>query len=121
MVIKEISPGQKAPCGNEGALIFVGDGENLVMIDAAERQSDQEEVVDIYQDNMGTLVEVEKSLWYAATIIIPPRQYHIVDTGQVDDQEQPVLEKEPLPLDMDAVTVVLWPLNKPLNNEGGEN
>lgn len=120
MVIKEISPGQKVPCGNEGALIFVGDGENLVMIDAAERQSDQEEVIDIYQDDMGTLVEGEKNLWYAATIVIPPRQYHMVDTGQVGDQDQPVFERESLPVDMDAVTVVLWPLNK-LLNEGGEN
>ena len=121
MVIKEISPGQKAPCGNEGALIFVGSGENLVMIDATQRQSDQEEVIDIYQDDMGTLVEGEKNLWYAATIVIPPLQYQIVDTGQVNDQEQPILAKEQLPLDLDAVTVVLWPLKKPLNDEGGEN
>lgn len=119
MVIKEISPGQKAPCGNEGALIFVGDGENLVMIDAAERQSDQEEVIDIYQDDMGTLVEGERNLWYAATIVIPPRQYQMVDSGQVDEQGQPALVRESLPVDMDAVAVVLWPLNKPLN-EGGE-
>lgn len=120
MVIKETSVGLKAPYRIEGALIFVGAGKNTVIINVQERQSDKEEVIDIYQDNMGTLVEGEKSLWYAATIIIPPRQYHMVDTGQVDDQEQPVFEKEQLPLDMDAVTVVLWPLNKPLNNEGGE-
>lgn len=115
MVIKEISPGPKAPCGNEEASIFIGAGENLVVIDVAQRQSDQEEVIDIYQDEMGNLVE-DKSLWYVATIVIPPRRYNMVETGQEGE-----FAKEALPLDMDAVTVVLWPLNKPLNNEGGEN
>lgn len=90
-------------------MLFLGENENMVIVDLAKRQQDSAVCIDVYVDGNGNFTE-EKSDYYAANIIIPPKQYRYIDSGEVDQNERPIMQKEALPLDREAVTLVLWPL-----------
>lgn len=90
-------------------ILFLGEGENTLMIPLAKRQADSETVVDVFCDMQGSYSE-ERSDLYVANIIIPPRQYRYIETGEIDDKGNPVIKKEALPLDVEAVTLILWPV-----------
>ncbi|WP_422448177.1 AAA family ATPase [Thermoanaerobacterium sp. DL9XJH110] len=113
MIVREINEGPKIDYTLDGTVLTLGGG--AVSVDLATRQQDTETVIDICRDD-GHLVE-GMGRWYVATIIIPPRRYHLVDTGQVDENGAPVLASEALPLDLDAVVLNLWAL--PETSEGG--
>jgi len=112
MIVREINEGPKIDYALDRTVLGLGGG--AVSIDLAARQQDTETVIDICRDD-GHLVE-GMGRWYVATIIIPPRRYHLVNTGQIGDNGAPVLAPEPLPLDLDAVVLNLWALPE---TEGG--
>jgi hypothetical protein len=74
-------------------ILVVGFGEKSLQIDLAERQSSSQEVVDITQGAMGLMEGIYGP--YVLSAEIPPRRYE--DDGTT-----------PIPLDMAAVTVLLW-------------
>lgn len=43
-----------------------------------------------------------------AQVDIPPRVYVEVETGEIDEQGNPVKILQPVPLNMDKVTLTLW-------------
>ncbi|WP_027717308.1 hypothetical protein [Desulfovirgula thermocuniculi] len=112
MIVREVNEGPKIDYALNGTVLSLGSG--TISIDLAARQQDTETVIDICRDD-GHLVE-GMGRWYVATIIIPPRRYHLVDTGQVDENGAPVLAREALPLDTGSVVLNLWALPK---QEGG--
>jgi hypothetical protein len=113
MIVREVNEGPKIDYALDGTVLTLGGG--AVSIDLAARQQDTETVIDICRDD-GHLVE-GVGRWYVATIIIPPRRYHLVDTGQVDENGAPVLAREALPLDTNSVVLNLWAV--PSQTEGG--
>jgi len=113
MIVREVNEGPKIDYALNGTVLTLGGG--AISIDLAERQADTETVIDICRKD-GQLVE-GPSRWYVATIIIPPRRYHLVDAGQVDENGAPVLAREALPLDIDSVVLNLWAV--PSQTEGG--
>lgn len=113
MIVREVNEGQKIDYSLTGTVLTLAGG--AVSVDLAARQQDTETVIDICQ-NDGHLVE-GMGRWYVATIIIPPKRYHLVDTGQVDENGAPVLVPEALPIDTDAVVLNLWALLQ--TSEGG--
>lgn len=113
MNVREVNEGSKVEYELNGTNLILGGG--AVSIDLASRQSDTETVIDIYQSAAGLVEGLGR--WYVATVVIPPHRYHLVDTGQVDENGAPVLAPEALPLDTDAVLLNLWAL--PQTNEGG--
>lgn len=116
MIVREVNEGPKIAYALDGTVLTLGDG--AVSIDLAERQSDTEVVIDVCLNN-GLLIE-GIGLWYVATIVIPPRRYHLVDTGKTDENGAAIMAPEAVPLDLDAVVLNLWALPKTSEtNEGG--
>ena len=47
---------------------------------------------------------------YVAQVIIPAREYEIVDTGEKDEDGKAITKREAVPFDMKKCTLVLWAL-----------
>lgn len=107
----------------KGTKLTLGKGKNKVTLDLSSMQTDERVVYDVYRDGDGLLIPQElaadtKCLFYAAIISIPPKQTEIVSMETVTDDQgkettNMVIEK--LPLDMEAVSMTLWPLQKEEN------
>ena len=115
--------GQYLPYTVKGTKLTIGTGKNKVALDLGKMQTDERVVYDIYRDNSGKLILQDNAkdttcLFYAAIVSIPPKQTEIVSRETItDDQgkENTNMVIEKLPLDMDAVTLSLWPLQKEEN------
>ena len=107
------------PAKAEGTSIMLGVDGNNITVDAAKHWGPEQNVVDVYTRGAGkplTLdtADSDSGIYTVATIVIPPQKSKMVEAGtQVNEQtgkEETVVKIETLPLDMDAVRVVRWPL-----------
>ncbi|WP_427340594.1 hypothetical protein [Caloranaerobacter sp. DY30410] len=90
--------------------------EEEIIINLENEQEDVEKVIDISLDKQRSLkVGVDK--WYVANIVIPPAKYILVDTGEVNEQGDAILQETKAPLDMNEVKLILWNIQE--NNENG--
>lgn len=48
--------------------------------------------------------------WLLAEVDLPPQQFRYIDTGQVDELGAPILQREPIPLDLSTCEVKVWAL-----------
>ena len=73
---------------------------------------DEEVTLDICKDTQdGLTVGVNtEAREYVAQVIIPAREYEIVDTGEKDEDGKTITKREPVPFDMKKCTLVLWAL-----------
>jgi len=79
-------------------------------IDLSERQRDIETIIDVFIDDEGKLTE-EGGTRYAANVVIPAMSYKIVEREEeINGEPVTVLEKVPEELDIDRVTLQLWPI-----------
>lgn len=109
MQVTELNSGEKAVHGLNGTVLTIEVKDQAVEIDLAAKQKDNKNVIDICLDREGNLVEsIDK--WHVANIIIPAASYSLVDTGEVDDEGNPVYEKVKDPLNTDNVKLDLWAL-----------
>ena len=106
MIITHLNEGPKADYSVNGTVLTV----HGVAIDLAARQQDVQTVVDISLGSDLTTAAEGVGAWYVATIVIPPREYQLVDSGQKDDQGNPIMIPQALPLDMSKVELRLWAL-----------
>jgi hypothetical protein len=106
MIISEVSRGQKAPYSVSGTELTVG----TVKIDLQQRQRSVQNVIDICLDNQLQTMREGLGAWYVATIVIPPRKWKMVSTGEADEEGNEVMVEEELPLDMSSVQLRLWGL-----------
>ena len=117
MKVIEINEGAKIPYEvNKTKICFDDD----ITINLAKRQEDWPVHIDILTDGDGVLVTgAESGSYYVAQIDIPAREYKepegteetatVEEGGEqagITDAPQP----EPLPLDMEKVTLTLWAL-----------
>lgn len=114
MIIEEVSAGQKAVHeldfnANSEPELTISVGDQSVTVNLAGKEQDVESLVDISLGGDGTLIE-GIGRWYVATIIIPPRSYHMVDSGQVDENEEPIMIPEADTVNPDNVKLCLWEL-----------
>lgn len=94
MIINEKNPGAKIPWEQNGTKVTFDDD---LTINLAKRLEDWNVHIDICSDADGALViGAAAGRKYVAEIDIPAREYS---------------EEEPLPLDMDKVTLSLWAIN----------
>ena len=100
MIITHLNSGRKAEFTLEGTTLNIGS----LSIDLQERQGDVQRVIDICLDTTYTTVQEGIGAWYVATIIIPPREYQIVEN---DNGETSIV---PMSLDMSKVEIRLWAL-----------
>ena len=109
--------GVRVPFTEDGTRIIFGIEENSFTVDAAELQQDNQVSFDVMQDDNGKLGT--EGNWYAATLTIPPRKYEMVEdekniTINEDGEEERGLVPQQIPLDMGAVEIALYPLEKSL-------
>jgi hypothetical protein len=105
MIIVEKNEGAKIPYEVSGTKVCFDDD---LTINLSKRQDDWAVHIDVCSDKDGALViGAASGSYYVAQIDIPAREYEETVTG---DGEDAVTERQPLPIDMDKVTLTLWAL-----------
>lgn len=99
-------PGPHVDVGVRGTLVRVGNRE----FETADLQAQSAVIVDIRKSG-GQIVEGGEGFQVAA-IEIPPIRTEEVDTGEVDEDGNPVIERRQIPLGPDLVAVTLWTIQK---------
>jgi hypothetical protein len=94
--------------------------DSTLSINLSRYQKDIENVVDICLDNDMQLT-TGLGKWYAASIILPPKEYTEIDTGKEDSDGHEIYNKILNPLDMEKVKLVLWALPYGYELQGGNN
>lgn len=100
MIITHLNSGRKAEFTLEGTKLNIGN----LSIDLQERQGDTQRVIDICFDATYATIQEGVGAWYIATIIIPPREYQLVEN---DNGETSIV---PTSLDVSKVEIRLWAL-----------
>ena len=110
IIVVEKNEGEKIAYEVSGTKIIFGDDQLMVNIKSRER--DEEVMLDICKDTQdGLTVGVNtEAREYVAQVTIPARRYEIVDTGEKDENDNPIMERKPLPFDMTKCTLTLWAL-----------
>lgn len=110
IIVVEKNKGEKITYEVSGSKIFFGDDE--LMVNLKTRERDEEVTLDICKDTQdGLTVGVNtEAREYVAQVTIPAREYEIVDTGQEDEDGNPIMERRALPFDMKKCTLTLWAL-----------
>lgn len=105
------------PYGVEGSVLFVGRGENTVSIDLEAEQADRAKLIRVAQDYSGTLVFENSKYRTALLLDIPPERTRLVETGELNEKDEPIKIVEKIPVDVDNCTITLFPLDFPLEKE----
>lgn len=106
MIITSLNEGPKADYSLNGTVLTI----HGVAIDLAARQQDVQTVVDVSIGSDLNSAAEGVGAWYVATIVVPPREYELVDSGQTDENGNPIMIPQALPLDMSKVELRLWAL-----------
>lgn len=107
MIIVNKNEGKKIPYEVDGTKITFDDE---AMYNLTKYERDDANHLDICRDAYGNLVNgvPDSAGKYVAQIDIPARSYTEVETGQNDEEGNPITQPQALPLDMENVTLTLW-------------
>lgn len=113
MNVIEQNEGVKIPYSVVGTTITF---DETVSVNLSKYQKDEEVVIDVCLDRdmqlgFGFNGLVGQYVWYVANIAIPPRKYDMVESGEVDENNNPIYDRVAVPLNMDDVTLYLWILS----------
>lgn len=110
IIVVEKNEGEKIAYEVSTTKIIFGDDD--LMVNIKNRERDEEVTLDICKDTQdGLTVGVNtEAREYVAQVIIPAREYEIVDTGEKDEDGKAITKREPVPFDMKKCTLVLWAL-----------
>ena len=108
IIVVEKNEGPKIAYEVSGTKIFFGEDE--LMVNLKSRERDEAVTLDICKDTQdGLTVGVNtESREYVAQIVIPAREYEMVDTGEKDEYGNPTVERNPMAFDMKRCTLILW-------------
>ena len=82
---------------------------NISWEDIKKAQRDIPVTIDIMRDRLGKMhIGYKEDMNYVLSILIPAKQYEIVDTGLKDEFGNPVLEKKEKPLQKEQVKILIW-------------
>jgi hypothetical protein len=84
-----------------------------ITIDLAAEEQDQEVIITFGSCRGRIHRGLMPSCVYIAEIIIPPRKYETLEKSGEDEKAETI----PVPLDIDAVTLRLWPVVDEANSE----
>lgn len=110
IIVVEKNEGEKIAYEVSGTKITFGEDE--LMVNLKTRERDEEVTLDICRDTQdGLTVGVNtEARAYVAQVAIPAREYEIVDTGEQDEDGNPIMERNPVAFDMKKCTLTLWAL-----------
>lgn len=89
--------------GTNGLLIL----DNQLYLNLPTYERDFPVHLDVSKNEYGMLT-MGLSRAYVAQIDIPAREYKEVDTGEVNEEGDPIIEKVAQPFDLKKVTLTLW-------------
>jgi hypothetical protein len=105
MIIANKNEGEKIPYEQNGNKVCFDDD---LTINLAKREEDEAVHIDICYDGDGALVVgAAAGRRYVAEIDIPAREYTETEE-ETEEGEQTKTRRDPVPLDMDKVTLTLW-------------
>lgn len=105
MQVRNIGMGNHATYEVSGTVLTI----NGHSIDVAARQTERPVLVNLFWLN-GEITEKPSGVGlYLASIQIPAREMLSVQSGEGDDAQTVF---EPAPVNMDAVSLILWPINQ---------
>lgn len=106
--IKLQTPGQPvSDFGVSGTTITIA-GTN---IDCAALQADSQVLVNVAKDRSGAiLVNPANGGTCLAILRIPPKQYQEIPGEPAEQDGEPIIVRQELPLDPNAIEVELWPI-----------
>ncbi|WP_198468955.1 hypothetical protein [Acetomicrobium sp. S15 = DSM 107314] len=102
MIVKKIQPEPHVEWTIDGTILFIGD----IALDLESEQKDSQVIIDICTRGEDLVIGLGDR--YVASILIPPARYEMVDSGEIDEHENPVFLRRKLPIDLEAVELVLW-------------
>lgn len=110
IIVVEKNEGEKIAYEVSGTKITFGDDE--LMVNLKTRERDEVVTLDICKDTQdGLTVGINtEAREYVAQITIPAREYEIVDTGEQDEDGNPITQRNPVAFDMKKCTLTLWAL-----------
>lgn len=123
MKVLNVNNGQKANYDLNGTQLTLSTpSAGSLTVDLAARQKDVRNTVDISLNNDFTGIAEGVGSWYVANIIIPAKEVEVYDTGEVDEEGEPVTDVRDLPLDTNDVVLNLWglPENATVTNNNDE-
>ncbi|OQP06857.1 hypothetical protein B1690_05975 [Geobacillus sp. 46C-IIa] len=100
MIVTHLNSGRKVNFTIDEDVLSIGN----LSINLQERQRDVQHVIDISLDGAYATLQEGVGAWYVATIIIPPKEYQLVEDG---DSEMNMVS---MPLDLSKVEIRLWSL-----------
>ncbi|MDR1127702.1 MAG: hypothetical protein LBL20_00175 [Treponema sp.] len=122
MIIEKVDPGREAfsDYSLEEAILTVGG----VEIDLSAEQGDQEVIITFARCNGKVHRGMMPCCEYVADVILPPRKYDLVEVENEDGGNEKGgegsatrTESVSVPLDLDSVTLRLWPVTAQGENE----
>jgi hypothetical protein len=114
MIIEHLKDGPYVDAALNGSNLSIAG----LLLDLSERQDDAQVIIDIVQEN-GNIVEgVGRSGVYVANILLPPKQYEVVETDETGFDGRKVIAHRALPLDIDRVVLKLWQMKAEESNQG---
>lgn len=112
MLIENIQAGPYIDYSLAGNVLTIGE----ISIDLAAGQKDHQETLYVTRSGNTLIDGLDGANSYVASVAIPPKEYNNVDSGDVDYDGNPVINKVALPLDTDKVVLKLWQF-KPVYTE----
>ena len=100
-------PGPHVDVSIDQALVTISGNQ----YDTETRQEDSDQVIDLRADSYGAVVEGGAG-HQVASIRIPPYQTEEVNTGETDEEGNPIIERNRLPINPDQVVITLWTLKR---------
>lgn len=88
-----------------------GDGSypSVSLSDGVLRVGDHDLPLDDIRGDTEQIVSLKEGAAFIANVVVPPNQYELVDTGDVDVDGNKIYEQQLLPVDTERMRVVLWP------------
>jgi hypothetical protein len=132
MIVEKVDPSREAfsDYALDGAILTIAG----IPVNLEEEQGDQEVIITFAACNRKVHRGMMPCCQYVADVIIPPRKYETVEVegpgsgttgskGNKDEGEETHTESVPIPLDLESVTLKLWPVVEQSESEQqeGEN
>ena len=109
MILAERNKGSKVACSVDGTKVSFG---GMLTLDLEQYEQEDARAIYICADRNGCLfTNVSPDLAYVAEIAIPAQRYKARQKA-VYQGNMPVVERDPVPFDMDACTLTLWALEE---------
>jgi hypothetical protein len=107
MQIEYVQDGPYAEVSFEDSVLRVAG----ISIDLDARQADAQVIIDITKRD-GQIAEgiSGQDGSYVASVILPPKEYEEIETGETEEDGSPKIERRALPLDVNKAVLKLWQL-----------